>query len=143
MRYTDLRCARCDRAVEPCLASTLDHGDTIPPAATWTAPADLDEEVLELCTALNALPGIVTYGSCCGHGQLPVHVSLFFRAPEDLALLCYLLDPCHGAPQGWRAEVHSDCGAGGPFYGVEGPVGDYAGGRAIAGLIRAYLEEPG
>lgn len=106
---------------------------------TWTAPPDLDPEVLELCTALNALTGITTYGSCCGHGDLPVHVSFVYREPQDLADLLYLLDPCHGAPKGWRVEVHSDCGAGGPFYGVEGPVGAYEDGRKIAALITEAL----
>lgn len=110
--------------------------------APWTAPADLDPEIAELCAALNALPGIVTYGSCCGHGEAPVHVSFLYRRDEELAALLYLLDPCHGAPRGWRVEVHSDCGMGGPFYGVEGPAGGYDGGRVIAGLITEHLAEP-
>jgi hypothetical protein len=119
--------------------STETPGDVT--GTSWTAPHDLDPQILELCTALNALPGIETYGSCCGHGERPVHVSILFRDPEDLAVLLYLLDPCHGAPQGWRVEVHSDCAASGPFYGVEGPAGAYDDGRAIAALITKYLEE--
>jgi len=41
---------------------------------TWTPPNDLDPEVLDLSVALNALPGIETYESCCGHGQLPYRI---------------------------------------------------------------------
>jgi hypothetical protein len=106
---------------------------------SWTPPADLDPEVKELCVALNKLPGIVTYGSCCGHGERGVHISFYFKVPQDLAYLLYLLDPCHGGPKGWRVEVHSECGAGGPFYGVEGPVGAYEDGRKIAALIEESL----
>jgi hypothetical protein len=32
-------------------------------------PADMDRECIPLCDALNALPGIRTTSSCCGHGK--------------------------------------------------------------------------
>ena len=108
--------------------------------ASWEAPPDLDPEILELCTALNAMPGITTYVSCCGHGDDPVGVWFVFFSPEELSQMLYYLSPCHGAPDGWRAIVSTDCGKGGPFYQIEGPAGDYEGSRKIAALILASLE---
>jgi hypothetical protein len=35
----------------------------------WIAPQDIDLECKNLCIALNALPGIETDESCCGHGK--------------------------------------------------------------------------
>lgn len=37
----------------------------------WIPPSDLDKECLELCVAMNKLPGIRTTNSCCGHGDQP------------------------------------------------------------------------
>jgi len=37
----------------------------------------MDPEVLDLCNALNALPGIYTTESCCGHGK--EKFSIFFQ----------------------------------------------------------------
>ena len=31
----------------------------------------MDEQCIELCRSLNAVPGIETYESCCGHGLRP------------------------------------------------------------------------
>jgi hypothetical protein len=41
---------------------TYSYGD-------WEVPIDLDLECKNLCIALNALPGIETEESCCGHGE--------------------------------------------------------------------------
>lgn len=52
----------------------------------------LDLECKELCIALNRLPGIYTYESCCGHGKHPFWV--WFRVDEisqGLLLLTRLL----------------------------------------------------
>lgn len=40
----------------------------------------IDEEVIPLCTAMNALPGVTTYESCSGHGKEPVII--FFRVSD-------------------------------------------------------------
>jgi hypothetical protein len=57
----------------------------------------LDSECVALCTALNRLPGIYTYESCCGHGQRPYWI--WFRMNEDgiagLSLLAELLCSRH------------------------------------------------
>ena len=38
--------------------------------------ADMDPECIWLCDVLNALPGIRTFESCCGHGAHPFRISL-------------------------------------------------------------------
>lgn len=40
----------------------------------------LDRECKELCIALNRLPGVYTYESCCGHGLRPYWI--WFRVDE-------------------------------------------------------------
>ena len=49
----------------------------------------MDSEVIDLCNAINALPGLKTEGSCCGHGKglfsiffqvTSLHDGLFFLA---------------------------------------------------------------
>jgi hypothetical protein len=34
----------------------------------------IDKECLNLCLAMNRLPGIFTFESCCGHGKSPFHI---------------------------------------------------------------------
>lgn len=41
---------------------------------SWVPPDNMDPECVELCKAMNALPGIKTYESCCGHGEYPFWV---------------------------------------------------------------------
>jgi hypothetical protein len=41
----------------------------------------MDDDVLELCNAMNALPGIETTESCCGHGCEPF--SIYFKVKKD------------------------------------------------------------
>lgn len=84
-----------------------------------TYPSDMDKECIRLCDALNALPGITTHASCCGHGKDPFRV--FFRAQkiEDLApvLRCT-------ASSGWHVEAWWTNGAGLVVFILEGPIGD-------------------
>jgi len=46
-------------------------------ASNVTYTGEMDPEVLDLCNALNALPGISTTESCCGHGK--EKFSIFFQ----------------------------------------------------------------
>lgn len=41
----------------------------------------MDKECIELCDAMNALPGIQTIESCCGHGNSPYRI--YFRVAKD------------------------------------------------------------
>lgn len=99
---------------------------------TWTAPPDLDPELLSLCTAINALDGVETTQSCSGHGERGISVALRVRDPSCLLPLLYSIDPCHGAQPGWRARVYTDCVATEVSWALDGPAGAYEAAAAIA-----------
>lgn len=44
----------------------------------------MDPECIALCDALNSLPGIRTYESCCGHGRREFMVFLWAKEVENL-----------------------------------------------------------
>lgn len=105
-------------------------------------PPDMDKECIPLCDAINALPGLQTTESCCGHGKSPFRVFLKMPGdPQTLLPLLYYIDACHSGIKGWRCEVYTDCGKGGPFLMVEGPIGDYAGANYIAEYLKGEAEE--
>ena len=52
----------------------------------------MDEEVLELCDAINGIPGIKTTESCCGHGVHPFRIWFQAASLECLPPLLYFLD---------------------------------------------------
>jgi hypothetical protein len=91
----------------------------------------MDKECLVLCDALNALPGIRTFESCCGHGEYPFRVWFFCNQVQRLAPIIEGLD------HAWRVEAsHVDC----PYrvvFMLEGPQ-DPAGGDKLA----PYLHVP-
>jgi hypothetical protein len=102
----------------------------------WLPPADLDPECLALCKAINEhCPGVITTSSCCGHGKDQYSIWIHPVALEALPPLLYWLDGCHSGKSGWQVIVYTDCGAGGPFFRIQGPSGAYADAEAIAALI--------
>ncbi len=107
----------------------------------WAPPTDLDPQCLDLCTAMNKLPGIRTTDSCCGHGKSPYRV---FFMPESLKVLPPLLfhvDSCHVKCQGWRVIVYTDCSMCPAHFMLEGPVGEqaYEDSKAIARAIEGFM----
>jgi len=50
----------------------------------------MDPEVVALCDAMNALPGIRTLESCCGHGAQPLRVFFEVNHWEGMDGLFYL-----------------------------------------------------
>lgn len=88
----------------------------------WPPPG-MDEGCQELCTAINAIPGIITTESCEGHGQTPYLI--FFRAQhlQVLPPLLYWFDSCHTGVRGWRVYVYTDCACSPTRFVIEGPVG--------------------
>ena len=52
----------------------------------------MDEECIAFCDALNELPGVETFESCCGHYKGPYHI--FFRCKDfvSLAILARAFD---------------------------------------------------
>jgi hypothetical protein len=49
---------------------------------------DIDIQVKKLCDYMNALPGIVTVSSCCGHGKSPLRI--LFKVVETNVGLFFL-----------------------------------------------------
>lgn len=102
-------------------------------------PSNMDPECVPLCDALNALPGIVTTESCCGHGEYPHRI--FFNAETVESLLPIVLAAYHNE---WFVEADtairvSDL-ADIVYFMLQGPVGpaDMPGGanEFAAALIR-------
>lgn len=48
----------------------------------------MDPEVIDLCDAINSLPGLETIESCCGHGASPF--SIWFRVKDSKEGLFFL-----------------------------------------------------
>jgi len=53
---------------------------------------NMDLEVLELCNTMNALPGIETKDSCCGHGAAALMVFFQVTSEEGLFFLTRCVD---------------------------------------------------
>ena len=81
-------------------------------------PADVDSECRALCEAMNALPGIETVESCCGHGKEPFRIWFIVRSLKYLPRLVYYTVPCHVGFL-WRCRVTTDCGMSPVFFLVE------------------------
>jgi len=53
---------------------------------------DLDSECANLVNAVNRIPGLHTYASCCGHGEHTFKIWFWFDDDNNLPLLLYYLD---------------------------------------------------
>ena len=51
-----------------------------------------DKDCIDLCKALNRLPGITTFESCCGHGESNYHIFFGAKSLEGLAPIAYFLN---------------------------------------------------
>ena len=71
----------------------------------WTPPADLDPECLALCRALNHLPGVTTYASCCGHNRYPFQVWFTIDGLPYLGTAMCALNECSARAKDWRVVV--------------------------------------
>lgn len=87
-------------------------------------PPDIDLECIPICDALNALPGISTTSSCCGHGKRPHRI--FFLAESIESLLPIVMAADSSA---WHLEADNAIGGrAGEFrdiviFMLEGPIG--------------------
>lgn len=102
--------------------------------------SQMDAEVLELCNALNTLPGVKTFDSCCGHGKRPFKIGFFPADFEAVALVAYWADACHSQAEGWRVHAFTDCVRSSHHFNLVGPIGDYDGAAKIAQAIRQQDE---
>lgn len=81
-------------------------------------PPDMDVECIPLCEALNALPGIKTFESCCGHGQHRHRV--FFSAATVESLKPILMSV---ESSGWIVNSSWANGSNTIYFMLEGPIG--------------------
>ena len=63
-----------------------------------TAPVWMDKEVVPLVDALNAMKGIVTVESCCGHGKDPFYIWFYAESVDTVRPLFELVS----TRRGWR-----------------------------------------
>lgn len=107
-----------------------------------TAPdRAMDPECVLLCRALNALPGITTIESCCGHGRKPFWIWFTVASLEDLPTALYYFDPRHGGCYGWHVSAITDCARSPVRFVVEGPRRMYHEADAIAQSILKEMHE--
>ena len=103
-------------------------------------PSDIDKECLELCVAMNKLPGIQTTSSCAGHGKTPYWVFFVADDLEVLPALLYYVKACHSGVTGWHVDVSTDCGMSPVTFCLEGPSNDHKGAKQIATAIEEYVK---
>lgn len=115
---------------------------------TWVPPTDLDPECLDLCVAMNKLPGVRTTESCCGHADDlsrpysgPYMIFFMVDSLEALPPLLYYTDACHSGCVGWRVIVYTDCSMAPARFMLEGPKGKqaYQDSKEIAKCIEGYV----
>jgi hypothetical protein len=100
---------------------------------------NMDKECIKLCKAMNKMPGIRTFESCCGHGRSPYHIWFLADSFESLPNLVYWFMGCHCGFYGWNVQVTTDCAASPVHFMVEGPIGAYEEADKIAGLIEEFV----
>ena len=81
-------------------------------------PPTMDRECIRICDAMNALPGIRTCESCCGHGEEPHRIFFYAQTVENLKPI---LESSHSSA--WRVEVKWVNGSDTICFMLEGPVG--------------------
>ncbi len=100
-------------------------------ASIWAAEAGARSVAAHTLTPAN-VPGELTTGALVVDDLDPASF-------DELPPVLYWLDRCHTGFDGWRMVVYTDCGAGGPFFLIEGPAGAYAESEQIAARMLAAL----
>lgn len=80
-------------------------------------PSDMDQECVLLCNAINALPGIETVESCCGHELEPFMVCFLCSSLESLLHLARFVD------HPWKIETFWGDSSDILLFHMEGPNG--------------------
>jgi hypothetical protein len=68
----------------------------------------MDPQCFPLCDAINAIPGLTTSESCCGHGKAPFRIWFHAKRIRDLYVLVRCIDNRYGGIRGWSCQVE-DC----------------------------------
>ena len=103
-------------------------------------PKSMDKECIPLCDALNALPGIETFESCCGHLKRPFVVFFTAQKIEDLRPILIALV----FESAWDMNVAWASSSDGVFFWLTGPAGvadGPSGADSLARIIAAVAEE--
>lgn len=58
----------------------------------------MDNECISLCDALNSIPGVQTFGSCCGHGMRIFGIWLTCETVLPLYVIARATDRRYGGP---------------------------------------------
>lgn len=68
----------------------------------------MDPQVIDLCNAINEIPGLETTSSCCGHDRHGVWIWLEAETTRDLYILSRCIDKrYYGSLCHWTLEVDS------------------------------------
>jgi tRNA(Phe) wybutosine-synthesizing methylase Tyw3 len=68
---------------------------------------EMDQECVELCNALDIIPGIKTRSSCCGHDETPYWVLFDADNNESLANVLWVIEriPYNKEPKQWAITL--------------------------------------
>lgn len=68
----------------------------------------MDKECIPICDALNELPGVTTFESCCGHLQRQYVVYLYTDNPYSMAVIARALDRRYlPAKSTWKVTIET------------------------------------
>lgn len=103
---------------------------------------DMDKECVALCNAINALEGLRTVESCCGHDKKPFRIYFTAEHLRQLPILLYHCDPYY---MGFRWKIKFQDGGLSPVILVlqSGAIGPEAEAQAqiIAERVMAHLNK--
>jgi len=67
-----------------------------------------DKEVVALCNAINSIPGLETYESCCGHGKEAFQIWFKANDLKALIVLARAFDRRYGGLANWHCYLDMD-----------------------------------
>jgi len=103
----------------------------------------MDKECVDLCDAINMIPGLRTFESCCGHGNQPFRIWFAVEDIDNLPKLLYFCDSCH-VGFNWDCIVTTDCGMSPVHFRIESrSKGEeaYEEAKTISFEVRQFLAE--
>ena len=102
-------------------------------------PPDIDDGCILLCDAINSIPCLHTYESCCGHGIEPFHIWFLCHNLEYLHILLDFIAKS-GKP-GWKCEATLASTGALAFMLSHHAMEDFTEARELAGHIICEVEE--
>ena len=98
----------------------------------------VDDEVIPLCDALNALTGIETISSCCGHGYAPFRVYFTAANLDSLRPILVAIDES----EIWRLRVSMATGNMEIYFALDGQKESYTEANYLAAKLAAVDAVP-